>query len=145
MTHGSCSIVPMTLLPLSLLAYSSVVGILSTLLILFVLLFDGLSKSRSPGSLFDTCETHLLREVDFTKTGTAFGLFMAGFSGHAIVPSLALDMKDPTQFKRMIRWAFVSVSDLIFKLYQTQAVPGSFSFAIWHSWGIRLSNVWRIC
>lgn len=30
------------------------------------------------------------------------------FSGHAVIPSLARDMLDPTQFDRMINWAFVS-------------------------------------
>ena len=99
----------MALLPLSLLAYTSVIGILSTVLIIFVLIFDGLSKQYSPGSLFDPCQTYVLKGVDFSKSGTAFGLFMAGFSGHAIVPSLALDMREPAEFNKMIRWAFVGV------------------------------------
>jgi hypothetical protein len=29
------------------------------------------------------------------------------FSGHAVIPSLARDMVDPTQFDAMINWAFV--------------------------------------
>jgi vesicular inhibitory amino acid transporter len=101
-------IVPTALLPLSLLAYTSVIGILSTLLILFVLLFDGFSKTQSPGSLFDPCETHMVKAINFSKTGAAFGLFMGGFAGHSVVPNLALDMRNPTEFSRMIKWAFVS-------------------------------------
>jgi len=31
------------------------------------------------------------------------------FSGHAVIPSLATDMVDPTQFDTMINWAFVSL------------------------------------
>jgi len=99
-------IVPTAMLPLSLLAYASVIGILSTLLIIFVLFFDGLSKSDAPGSLLNPCATQLLASLSFSRTGTAFGLFMAGFSGHAIVPSLARDMKNPAEFNSMIRWAF---------------------------------------
>src|ERR1700754_3629342 len=101
-------IVPTALMPLSLLAYTSMIGILSTLLIIVVLFFDGLSKVQSPGSLIDPCETHIVETISFTKTGLAFGLLMAGYSGHSIVPSLALDMKNPAEFNRMIKWAFVS-------------------------------------
>ncbi|KAL0580302.1 hypothetical protein V5O48_001719 [Marasmius crinis-equi] len=32
---------------------------------------------------------------------------MAGFSGHAVIPSLARDMANPDQFDTMINWAFI--------------------------------------
>jgi vesicular inhibitory amino acid transporter len=36
------------------------------------------------------------------------GLLIAGFGGHAIIPSLAIDMKSPEKFDRVVNWAFVS-------------------------------------
>ncbi|KAF8761065.1 Transmembrane amino acid transporter protein [Rhizoctonia solani] len=33
-------------------------------------------------------------------------LFMAGFAGHAVIPSLARDMAEPEHFDSMINWAF---------------------------------------
>jgi vesicular inhibitory amino acid transporter len=102
------SILPTIMLPISFLAYTSVIGILSSLLIVFVLFYDGLTKLQAPGSLFDPSTTELFVPIEFQKTGLAFGLFMAGFSGHAVVPSLARDMAEPAQFKTMIKWAFVS-------------------------------------
>jgi vesicular inhibitory amino acid transporter len=40
------------------------------------------------------------------------GLLIAGFGGHAIIPSLAIDMKSPEKFDRVVNWAFVSGSHL---------------------------------
>lgn len=93
-------------LPLSFLAYTSIIGIVSTILILFVVFFDGFSKQTSPGSLISPAPTDLA-PYSVETLGVAFGLMMAGFSGHAVIPSLAKDMRDPRQFDKMIEWAFV--------------------------------------
>lgn len=88
-----------------------------------MILFDGFSKKNAPGSLWSPSPTDLgIQGVP--KLGLAFGLFMAGvgvmyqrlltilkyfqFSGHAVIPSLARDMVDPSQFDHMINRAFVS-------------------------------------
>jgi len=60
----------------------------------------------APGSLWQPCPTDLGFQ-SISKLGVAFGLFMAGFSGHAVIPSLARDMIDPTQFDHMINRAFI--------------------------------------
>jgi vesicular inhibitory amino acid transporter len=110
---------------LSLLAYTSILGIVSSVLIIFVVLFDGFSKLDSPGSIWSPAQT-TFGVGNWNSMGLAFGLFMAGvgcayqaddvslltlyqFSGHAVIPSLATDMVDPTQFDTMINWAFVSL------------------------------------
>ncbi len=46
------------------------------------------------------------------------------FSGHAVMPSLARDMIDPTQFDSMIDWAF-GIATLI---YTTIGVTGYLMF-----------------
>jgi vesicular inhibitory amino acid transporter len=64
-------------MPLSLLSYSSILGIISTILIITVILVDGFSKRESPGSLWTPAETsYVVRSPE--KLGVAFGLFMAG-------------------------------------------------------------------
>ncbi|KIY72765.1 hypothetical protein CYLTODRAFT_343436 [Cylindrobasidium torrendii FP15055 ss-10] len=103
---GILILIPTVFLPLSLLSFTSVLGIVSTLLMIVVILIDGISKKEHPGSLWDPMPTSL----GWNKAGglgLSFGLFMAGFSGHAVIPSLARDMQDPTQFDSMINWAFV--------------------------------------
>ncbi|TFY68341.1 hypothetical protein EVJ58_g1054 [Rhodofomes roseus] len=102
---GLIILVPTTVLPLSVLSYTSILGILSTLLIIAVMVIDGLSKPDSPGSLWEPAPTSLGIRTPL-HLGLAFGLFMAGFSGHAVVPSLVRDMIDPSQFDAMITQAF---------------------------------------
>ncbi|KAH0590527.1 hypothetical protein H2248_000673 [Termitomyces sp. 'cryptogamus'] len=102
---GLLLLIPTIFLPLSLLSYTSILGILSSIFIIFVVLIDGFCKSETPGSLWRPAETNFGVQ-NSQNLGLAFGLFMAGFSGHAVIPSLARDMKDPSQFDRMINWAF---------------------------------------
>ncbi|PPQ71759.1 hypothetical protein CVT26_007600 [Gymnopilus dilepis] len=103
---GLLLLIPTVFLPLSLLSYTSILGIVSTFILTVVVFIDGFSKKDAPGSLWSPAETDL-GVKGFTKLGISFGLFMAGFSGHAVIPSLARDMIDPTQFDTMINWAFV--------------------------------------
>ncbi|KAG0692733.1 transmembrane amino acid transporter protein-domain-containing protein, partial [Suillus ampliporus] len=97
---------PLVFLPLSILSYTSMIGICSMLLVIFVVFIDGFSKLDAPGSLWSPAATSW-GTGSMTELGIAVGLLMAGFSGHAVIPSLARDMVDPSQFDNMINWAFV--------------------------------------
>ncbi|RDX55949.1 hypothetical protein OH76DRAFT_1370551 [Lentinus brumalis] len=102
---GLVVLIPAVLMPLSVLSYASILGIFSLMAIIGIVLFDGFTKPDSPGSLWSPADTSLGID-NFRELGIAFGLFMAGFSGHAVIPTLARDMIDPTQFDEMINWAF---------------------------------------
>ncbi|KAF8640666.1 hypothetical protein AX17_000323 [Amanita inopinata Kibby_2008] len=102
---GVIILIPMVFLPLSLLSYTSVLGTLSTVLLVAVIFIDGFSKRDMPGSLWHPAETRMGIQ-SFDKLGIAFGLLMAGFAGHAVIPSLARDMIDPSRCDEMINWAF---------------------------------------
>ncbi|KAJ7157928.1 transmembrane amino acid transporter protein-domain-containing protein [Mycena crocata] len=108
---GIFILIPTVFLPLSLLSYTSVLGIISTILVVVVILVDGVTKTESPGSLWSPADTSLGID-NWNHLGIAFGLFMAGFSGHAVIPSLARDMTDPSQFNKMINWAFVVATSI---------------------------------
>lgn len=73
------SLVPTMLMPLSVLSYASIIGILSTLLIVAVIFIDGFSKPDYPGSLWDPAPTSL-GIASLGELGVSFGLFMAGVS-----------------------------------------------------------------
>ncbi|KDQ63800.1 hypothetical protein JAAARDRAFT_29847 [Jaapia argillacea MUCL 33604] len=102
---GLLVMIPTVFMPLSLLSYTSVLGIVSTLFLIAVIFIDGTTKKESPGSLWDPAPTDL-SVGNFGELGVSFGLFMAGLSGHAVIPSLARDMVDPGEFDTMINWAF---------------------------------------
>ncbi|KAF8585587.1 hypothetical protein K439DRAFT_1646593 [Ramaria rubella] len=102
---GLLVLIPTVTMPLSVLSYASILGILSTTMIITCIAIDGLTKLEAPGSLWQPADTDWFVK-DAGKVGISFGLFMAGFSGHAVIPSLARDMQDPTQFDNMINWAF---------------------------------------
>lgn len=74
---GILLLIPTVFLPLSLLSYTSILGIISTLLIVVVLLIDGFSKKSFPGSLWSPADTSFGVD-DWGNLGIAFGLFMAG-------------------------------------------------------------------
>ncbi|KAJ7293285.1 transmembrane amino acid transporter protein-domain-containing protein [Mycena rebaudengoi] len=104
-------LLPTVFLPLSLLSYSSILGILSTLSIIAVVLIDGLFKRTSPGSLWSPAETSF-GVSSLGNLGIAFGLFIAGFGCHPLIPSLARDMKEPHMFDKMINMAFVIATSI---------------------------------
>ncbi|KAF9654342.1 hypothetical protein BDM02DRAFT_3085571, partial [Thelephora ganbajun] len=108
---GLIVFLPTVFLPLSWLSVTSVLGIVSSVLLIIVILIDGLTKKTAPGSIWDPQPTNV-GIASFPKLGVAFGLFMAGFSGHAAIPSLARDMIDPTQFNRMIDTAYIITTTL---------------------------------
>ncbi|KAJ6604347.1 transmembrane amino acid transporter protein-domain-containing protein [Mycena vulgaris] len=116
-------LLPTVFLPLSLLSYSSILGIMSTILIIVVILADGLTKRTSPGSLWSPAETSM-GVSNWSNLGIAFGLFIAGFGCHPLIPSLARDMVEPHKFERMINLAFAIATSV----YALLAVAGYLMF-----------------
>ncbi|GAA5929984.1 Avt1p [Sporobolomyces koalae] len=98
-------LVPTTFLPLRLLSLTSLLGILSSVVLLSVIIADGTIKTTAPGSLWEPMTTSL--GPNWKKLPICFGLMMSGFSGHAVVPSLYRDMKYPQHFHSMINVAYV--------------------------------------
>ena len=92
---------------LSVLSYTSMIGILCIINLVGVVLFDGLYKLEAPGSLWHPAETHLLPHK-WNKLPLSFGIFFAGFAGHACFPGFYTAMKRPQKFKFAIDMAFTS-------------------------------------
>ncbi|CEL57373.1 Vacuolar amino acid transporter 1 OS=Saccharomyces cerevisiae (strain ATCC 204508 / S288c) GN=AVT1 PE=1 SV=1 [Rhizoctonia solani AG-1 IB] len=108
---GLIILLPSIFLPLHLLSFASLLGILATVFIIVVIFVDGFSKTQAPGSLWESAPTDLA--PNWAALPVSFGLFMAGFAGHAVIPSLARDMAEPEHFDSMINWAFF-VATLIY-------------------------------
>lgn len=71
-------ILPTTFLPLRFLSLTSLVGIISSFVLLFVLLTDGVIKRHSPGSLWEPMPTNLTPR--WPRFPLSFGLLMSGVS-----------------------------------------------------------------
>ncbi|KAJ7323314.1 hypothetical protein DFH08DRAFT_969382 [Mycena albidolilacea] len=91
--------------------YTSILGILSTILVVIVILVDGVTTTESPGSLWSPADTSFGID-NRNHLGIAFGLFMAGLSSHAAIFSLARDMTDPREFNTMIDWVLVAATSI---------------------------------
>ncbi|KAH9857857.1 transmembrane amino acid transporter protein-domain-containing protein [Lenzites betulinus] len=120
---GLVILIPAVLMPLSVLSYASIAGIFSLVAIIGIILFDGFTKFDSPGSLWKPADMSLGID-NYRELGVAFGLFMAGFSGHAVIPTLARDMIDPSRFDEMINWAFAIATGI----YAVLGVAGYMMF-----------------
>lgn len=95
------SILPTTLVPLHLLSLPSLLSTLSTLGLIVIILIDGFIKPEAPGSLRQPGPTHWMPEWHNANVLGGVGLILAGFGGHAVVPSLVRDMRNPAAFDRV--------------------------------------------
>ncbi len=106
---GFFVVLPTTLLPLRLLSIPSLLSLISSFAIIVILLIDGFSKTTAPGSILHPTETSLLPDLNNANVLGGLGLLIAGFGGHAIIPSLAIDMRHPEKFNRVVNVAYVSI------------------------------------
>ena len=80
-------LIPLGFVPLSLLSFTSVLGIICCLWIVIAVFADGLTKPESPGSLRDIATTHAF-PADWKTLPLAFGLLMAPWGGHSVFPNI---------------------------------------------------------
>lgn len=97
---------PATLLPLRILSYASILGIISTVILVTVIFFDGIAKVEAPGSLRDPMPTDVL-PAEWTTFPLAIGLLVSSFGGHGIMPQVYKDMADRKDFPRAICIAYL--------------------------------------
>ncbi|CAG8514119.1 1655_t:CDS:2, partial [Cetraspora pellucida] len=93
-------LVPLTLIDIKYISYVSFLGILSSIVLVFVIIIDGVTKPEQPGSLLNPVETELL-PINWATLPLSFGLMMAGFSGHVTFPSIYINMKEPNNYHKV--------------------------------------------
>ncbi|KAI7906777.1 transmembrane amino acid transporter protein-domain-containing protein [Cokeromyces recurvatus] len=96
-----CILTPTIFLPIKKLAYTSLIGIIGCISLVFIVLYDGLTKFNKPGSLYEPMDTELIPN-DLSQLPLSFGLIMSGFAGHAVFPSIYRDMKNPKQYNKLV-------------------------------------------
>ncbi|EQB46040.1 transmembrane amino acid transporter [Colletotrichum gloeosporioides Cg-14] len=105
-----CSVVmiPLNFLPLRLLSFTSVIGILCCFSIVLILVVDGLIKPNTPGSLIEPATTYLL-PANWGTLPLSFGLLMSPWGGHSVFPNIYRDMRHPHKYPRAVKTVFSSV------------------------------------
>ncbi|CAB4386832.1 unnamed protein product [Rhizophagus irregularis] len=81
-----------------------------------------LLKHDKPGSLIDHMETEIW--PSWASLPMSFGLIMAGFTGHAVFPTVYRDMQDPRQYPKMVNITY-AVTTVVYLLL---AVSGYLMF-----------------
>ncbi|KAJ1562341.1 hypothetical protein HK096_011135 [Nowakowskiella sp. JEL0078] len=90
---------------LQIVSYVSLVGVVASINLIFVVLYNGLAKPTSPGSLWDPMETSLW-PANSLSISLTFGIVMAGFAGHAVLPSIYMDMRDRSRYPWVLNVSF---------------------------------------
>ncbi|CAB4376666.1 unnamed protein product [Rhizophagus irregularis] len=116
-------ITPTTWMPIHFLSHVSIFGIAATISLAVVILIDGFTKFDPPGSLLNPMETHFLPS-NWMVLPLAFGLINAGFTGHAVFPSLYRDMAKPESYNSMVNYSYLIASTI----YITVAASGYLMF-----------------
>lgn len=107
---GFFLILPTVFMPLRMLSIPSVMSTLATVVLVGIVVFDGFWKTKAPGSILDPAPTRMGPEMYQLNWLGSIGLVLAGFGGHAVIPSVARDMKKPESCDRIFNIAFVSDS-----------------------------------
>ncbi|WVQ77614.1 hypothetical protein IAR50_007302 [Cryptococcus sp. DSM 104548] len=111
---GFLIVAPTALLPLHILSLPSLLSSISSLLLIIVLLIDGLLSPSAPGSLLHPMPTSFTPELTGGNWLGGIGLILAGFGGHAVMPSLARDMRRPEKFEGVVDKAFAIATGISF-------------------------------
>lgn len=114
---------PLCFLPLSVLSISSVLGILSTLGLVLIVLFDGIYKQTAPGSLWEPMTTWLMPQ-NWMTVPLSIGIFMAPWGGHAVFPNIYRDMRHPNKYGKCL----VTTYQITFLIDMSMAVLGFVMF-----------------
>lgn len=107
-------LIPLSFVPLRLLSFTSILGILACFGIVLAVIIDGLIKPHSPGSLRQPAATHLWPE-NWGTLPISFGILMSPWGGHSVFPNIYRDMRHPYKYRRgvNITYSFVFTLDLM--------------------------------
>ena len=105
----TASLTPLMLLRPGHVWATALLAIVATLILVVVILF--LCATNAPHAKYPY-ETP--PAATFSSIGTAFGVILFGYGGHAILPALQATMKDPSpsRFRQAIGWSFLVVTGM---------------------------------
>lgn len=106
-------------LPLSILSFFSIFGILCTSVLIVTIITCGFLTENVPGSLINPAQTSLWPQ-GVNEVILSIGIFMAPWGGHPVFPELYRDMRHPSKYSYCCNIAF----SIVFKLNYIISVIG---------------------
>ncbi|CAG8647370.1 13814_t:CDS:2, partial [Dentiscutata heterogama] len=94
-------LVPLTIIDIKYLSYCSLLGVLAAVFLAIIVAINGFTQNEQPGSLLNPMQTELWPS-NWNSLPLSFGLLVAGYSGHAIFPSIYLKMETPEKFSSLV-------------------------------------------
>lgn len=99
-------VIPLGFLPLRLLSFTSVLGILCCLGIVLAVWIDGAIKPHQPGSLREPA-TQYLFPSNWLTVPLSFGLLMSPWGGHSVFPNIYRDMRHPYKYRKSVNITYI--------------------------------------
>ncbi|KAI9877919.1 MAG: hypothetical protein M1830_002436 [Pleopsidium flavum] len=116
-------LIPLGFVPLRLLSFTSVLGILSCFGIVLIVFCDGIIKPQTPGSLREPATTQLFPR-HWSTLPLSFGLLMSPWGGHSVFPNIYRDMRHPKKYGKAVKFTYC----FTFLLDLSMAVAGWLMF-----------------
>ncbi|EME43409.1 hypothetical protein DOTSEDRAFT_153933 [Dothistroma septosporum NZE10] len=99
-------LIPLSFLPLRLLSFTSILGILSCFGIVLAVIVDGFIKPSTPGSLRQPATTYLFPS-NWMTLPISFGILMSPWGGHSVFPNIYRDMRHPYKYRRGVDITYI--------------------------------------
>ncbi|KAL5399532.1 hypothetical protein PMIN03_003084 [Paraphaeosphaeria minitans] len=99
-------LVPLAFLPLRLLSFTSILGVMSCFGITIAVVVDGLIKPEQPGSLRQPATQYLFPE-NWMTIPLSMGLLMSPWGGHSVFPNIYRDMRHPYKYRKGVNITYV--------------------------------------
>lgn len=99
-------LIPLSFLPLRMLSFTSILGVMSCFGITLAVWADGLIKADAPGSIRQPTTQYLFPE-NWMTIPLSFGLLMSPWGGHSVFPNIYRDMRHPYKYRRGVNYTYV--------------------------------------
>ncbi|ETN40046.1 uncharacterized protein HMPREF1541_04321 [Cyphellophora europaea CBS 101466] len=99
-------LMPLNFAPFKYLSVTSILGIMCTLGIIFIVLIDGFLKPQAPGSLREVAVTYAFPQ-NWRTIPLSLGLFMAPWGGHSVFPAIYKDMRHPQKYTKALTYTYI--------------------------------------
>ncbi|KAF2868364.1 transmembrane amino acid transporter protein-domain-containing protein [Massariosphaeria phaeospora] len=99
-------LIPLGFLPLRLLSFTSILGVMSCFGILIAVWTDGFFKPDSPGSLRQPATQHLF-PANWLTLPLSLGLLMSPWGGHSVFPNIYRDMRHPYKYRKAVDITYI--------------------------------------